>query len=157
MPGRGRGKAQAPAIQSGTNITVDIRESDTASLATFMESHPHLKLGDDTIGIFNEITPAKLRGKSININTKRRLLKWEPLSEADTVGYLTFVEDGVEKRVKAFQKKMALLDPIAWIRTRRGQGRPFSGICRKRILLLQKIKAMWIASRVTWQANFVQL
>ena len=71
MPGRGRGRGRGrsrgnnqPAIQSGTNIMLDVRESDTPSISDFMATHPHLKLGDDTIGIFSEVVTSKLRTKS---------------------------------------------------------------------------------------------
>ena len=130
MPGRGRGRGRGrgnnqSTIQSGTNIMLDVRESDTASISDFMASHAHLKLGDDTIGIFSEVVPSKLRTKSLNINTGKRLLKWEPDGPADTIGHLTFIEGGVQKCVKAFQKKMALLDPIAWIKDKERPREPF--------------------------------
>ena len=105
---------------------LDVRESDHASLAEFAKSVPHLSQLEDTLGLYKEIVPAKLRGKTLNIDTGRRLNRWEPSQERGAYGALTFTEVATnqQKTVPAFQKTIPCIDAYHWMRFKERPHKP---------------------------------
>jgi hypothetical protein len=126
MPPKGRGQQNNNSSGSSLKLNVDVRLSQTANLTEFLKCLPNIKHADDSISLFKEIVPVKMRGQSVNIDTGRKLLKWEALNSHGTVGHLTFLEqDGNIKTVKAYQKTIPLIDAYSWLRYKERPTKPF--------------------------------
>jgi hypothetical protein len=142
MPSRGRGshagKGGRSANQTNSSVLsgeqtknlLEIRESNSEVLSKFIQTQPHLKHVNDTITLYKEIVPVKLRGKNITLNTGITLLDWKPDSVlTPNIGTLTIQEGSSEqKEIKAYQKTIALLDPYHWMRYGEMIDEPFSWI-----------------------------
>jgi hypothetical protein len=123
---RGGGQGINNNTSSGLKLNVDVRLSQTSGLTDFLKSLPNIKHADDSISLFKEILPVKLRGQSVNIDTGRKLIRWEALNTHDTVGHLTFIDqDGTTKTVKAYQKTIPLIDVYSWLRYKERPSKPF--------------------------------
>lgn len=132
--GAGRGGQTTNQASSGTKILLDVRLSNTpALLATFSNSLPHISHLEDTLGIFKEIVPSKLRGKSLTIDTGRQLLGWQPETVGSAAGLLTLQETatGEQKQLAAYMKTISLIDPYHWIRYKERPAEPFSWSAQK--------------------------
>jgi hypothetical protein len=124
MPPKAK-KAATQSVNSGSKLSIDVREPNTNHLKEFLASHTNLTLEEDIIGLFKEIVPAKLRGKPLTLNTNRILKKWEPKEPLSSSGFLTFEENNVLKRVAAYQKMIPLIDPYYWLRYKERPSQPF--------------------------------
>jgi hypothetical protein len=136
--GRGRGRGRGGAggaggggnlAPSGTKLLLDIRLSNTpAILDTLAKTLPHISHLEDTLGIFKEIVPSKLRGKTVTIDTGRQLLGWQPETVGSAAGILTLQETatGEQKQLAAYMKTISLIDPYHWIRYKERPAKPFS-------------------------------
>jgi hypothetical protein len=130
--GRGGGNGSSQTnnqASSGTKLLLDVRLSNTPTLlATFAKSLPHISHLEDTLGIFKEIVPSKLRGKTVTIDTGRQLLGWQPENAGSASGLLTLQETatGEQKQLAAYMKTISLIDPYHWIRYKERPAKPFS-------------------------------
>jgi hypothetical protein len=127
----GHGKSQRKAGQtmsipsSNFKIGIDVREPNPACLHEIQTCYPSLNNIDDSLGIFKEIVPVKLRGKSLNIDAGYTLHKWEPLSPESPNGWLTITKAGETKRVLAYQKSIPLMNTYSWLRFKERPSVPF--------------------------------
>lgn len=145
MPSRGQGRGRktgngqrssSSTSQSGCKMVLDVRESNQAKLNTFIKTQPHLSHVNDILSIFKEITPTKLKGKEITINTDKVLLNWVPESvHIPNEGTLTFQEGDQIKEVKAYQKMIPLQYPYNWMKNKDCPMEPFSWNLQKSIVL----------------------
>jgi hypothetical protein len=110
---------------SGFKITIPVVESETENINQFVRYHSNLTLPEESISIFKEVIPVKLRGKSLRLNCGRELLKWEPYTTSSSAGILTVKEGGNEVSYKAYQKTIPLIDPYHWMRFKERPSTPF--------------------------------
>ena len=123
---KGNASSSSSNVLSGCKLTLDVQESNHDRLSSFSKTQSHLTHVNDTISIFNEIVPAKFRGKNLILNTGKTILDWKPDSELIcNEGMLTFQEGTEIKQVKAYQKTIALLDPYHCMRYDEYPTQPF--------------------------------
>jgi hypothetical protein len=125
--GRGQRKAGQPVSvpSSSFKIGLDVRETLQTVLSDLQACYPSLTNMDDCLGIFKEIVPVKLRGKSLNIDAGYTLQKWEPLTPESSNGWLTVTKGSETKRVLAYQKCIPLMNSYHWLRFKERPSSPF--------------------------------
>jgi hypothetical protein len=122
-PAKGQTSIQGP--NSGTKVTIPVKQSQPEIIQAFVKYHPNLTIAEDSISIFKEVLPMKLRGQSLRLDNGRDLLSWEANKENASIGLLTVAEGQTVKKVMAYQKVMPLLDPYHWMRFKERPSEPF--------------------------------
>ena len=125
--GRGRGAAKGKPVTkstSGTKLTLAVRESVAKETLAGFQSLDCANV-DDCINIFDEILPAKLRGKQVNLETNRMLQSFTPSTQNPNIGMLQYKESGVQKQVEVYKKTIALMDPYHFMRHNERPTEPF--------------------------------
>jgi hypothetical protein len=98
-------------------MSVSVREADNARLDSIAKTQPHMKYLDESIPIFKEILPAKLRDKRLTIESGRHIIAWQPDHDRGHHGLLTFLDEkGDTKQVRAYEKRIPLIDPYLWMK-----------------------------------------
>ena len=126
--GRNGKQTNTPASSGGVKLLADVRLANTPNiLNTFAKTLPHISHMEDTISIFKEIVPSKLRGKVVNIDTGRQLIMWKPSEPGGAAGLLTIQMDGSgeKKELSAYMKTIPLIDSYHWIRYKERPSKPF--------------------------------
>jgi len=122
----GKSSTSTPYGQ-GSKVQLDVCESNTARLATFVKNQSQLTHVDDTLSIFKEIVPTKLRGKALTFATESTILDWNPDSvQTPNQGTLTVQEKDLVKEVQAYKKTIALQDVYRWMRYNEKPVLPFN-------------------------------
>jgi len=129
--GRGGGasgnSSSTTSYGQGSKVQVDVCESNTARLATFVKNQSQLTHVDDTISIFKEIVPMKFRGKALTLATGSTILDWNPDSDkTPNQGTLTLQEGTLVRTVQTYKKMIALQDVYRWMRYNEQPLRPFN-------------------------------
>jgi hypothetical protein len=127
------GKQKGPV--NTHKITLDVRESNTASLEEFAKSLPNITNIDDSIAIYNNLVSAKYRNKSITIDTGKQFVSWKPVEDHTNIGILTYKENGILKDARCFQKTIPLIDNDSWMKDKERPSYPFSWGFQKDALL----------------------
>jgi hypothetical protein len=118
--------AQNQSGSTATKMAISVRESNTARLESMAKSQPHLKHLDETIPIFKEVLPIKLRDKNLTIDSGHQLLAWQPDHDRGHHGLLTCADDkGVAIQVRAYEKRIPLIDPYSWMKDKERPFEPF--------------------------------
>jgi hypothetical protein len=126
----GSGSAQGQGQGYDSKLALDVRESNQVELANFAETQPHLKHVYDSIPIFKELVPVKLRGKVVTLDAGCTLVDWKPDQPFSNEGLLTVQKVSQEGRQQsqhqAYQKTIPLINPYHWMRHGERPAQPFT-------------------------------
>jgi hypothetical protein len=126
---KGRGGATQPVkgTSSGLKLSVPVRPANKEWAAEFAKSQPGMKYVEETISIYPQLLPVKLRGQNVTLDTGKRILAWKPESEGSARGAIHFQQGGVGdvKSIPAFQKLVPLIDPYVWMKNGERPNQPF--------------------------------
>lgn len=131
MPQRGaRGVRGGKGKQDIQNLpkpkcVPEFRLSGSTLQNLFDKLSPNFTQCQDTISIFQEILPVKLRGKSCTIDSEYTPIQWTSTSNSSGRGILKVRKGLEEQEVSAYQKKIPLIDPYYWIKCKERPDKPF--------------------------------
>lgn len=128
---------------SGLKVSVPVRPANPVWAAEFAKSQPGMKYIEETISVYPQLLPVKMRGQNITLDTGKRILAWKPESEGSARGAIHFQQDGVgdTKSIPAFQKLVPLIDPYAWMKNGDRPNQPFIWQFQKQDVIAPENKA----------------
>lgn len=126
--GRGRkssGAQTGPIVKD--KVQLSVREAfQQQPLFQDFQSPEGLKQMEDRIILFRELLPFKLREKSVTLDTGYTLLNWYPSANSSNSGVLQVrTSSGTILPLKAYQKRIALLEPYRWMKYKERPSQPF--------------------------------
>ena len=130
MPPKGRGHGKQKHEHDSksllrSKVQLDVRKSEINRWSEFQTSNGLSHL-DDSIVIFKELLPMKLKSQSLNIDTGIKITDFNCTKDSPS-GLVNLEINSTEKKmVKTYQKRIALMDPYRWMKYKeRGTQQPF--------------------------------
>lgn len=122
---RANASTSGPIIKD--KIQLSVREAfQQQPLFQDFQSPDGLKQLDDRIILFRELLPAKLRDKAVTLDTGFTLMNWYASANSINSGVLQVkTSKGDIIPLKAYQKRIALLEPYRWMKYNERPNQPF--------------------------------
>jgi hypothetical protein len=148
--GVGRGptgaSSQAAKVSSGLKLSLPVRLANKAWSDEFAKTQPSMKHVEETIPIFPQLVPVKLRGQNLTLDTGKRILGWKPDTEGSPRGRIIYQDTSVPDKglammCPAYEKRVPLIDPYAWMKKGERPNEPFIWQFQKQDVIAPENKA----------------